>query len=429
MVLMKCRPHAHTLHCVNRTPGRSGKKRGAGVWKFGLGVCLLFSLGLPARADQAGRVTRQQADTAVVVLTDQKEIRTFCEPCGDTAPQVQPIKDLVLNKLEGDDWELVLNGKSIDLAYVYVHVKGSWVNLAMLLHIPAENVSALLPANTQPMLTEAEYALLLAASPALTAADKRLNKAWKDAQSLVRRAEREVLRSDQKHWLLGRDREVQRLVVRHKYHMPVPEEVLHEGRVHRERALILLTESRANLLEQYVKSLRGGRATFSGVWSAEESESESRGLLLDDGLTFVSLCGSGDGAVIPPQVAELPTGLRVQVTGRMADFDRLRCSKDVKLEKLDPLPKKELEAGEETVVPTAVVGLLGGLESETPYVDTGGEEYYTFSLDEKGGADCLENAVDGCLVVVSGSLTTPARGMPFFDPKAQTTCARLLQTN
>jgi uncharacterized protein YecT (DUF1311 family) len=397
--------------------------------RLGLGVCLLFSLGLPAFAAQAVRVTRQQADTAFIVLTDQKEIRTFCESRGDTAPQVEAIKDLALNKLEDDGWELVLNGKGVDLTYVYVHVKGSWVNLAVLLNIPAENVSALLPADTQPMLTEAEYALLLAASPALTTADKRLNKAWKDAQGLVRRAEREVLRSDQKNWLLDRDKEVQRLIVRHKYHMSVPEEVLHEGRVNRERALIFLTEARAGLLEQYVKSLRGGRAEFSGVWSAEESESESRGLLLDDGLTFVYLCGSGDGVTIPPQVAEMPTGLRVRVTGRMVDFDRLRCSKDVKLEKLDPLPKKALESGEETVVPTAVVGLLGGVESETPYVDTGGEEYYTFSLDEKGGADCLENAADGALVVVSGSLTTPARGMPFFDPKAQTTCARLLQTN
>ncbi len=394
------------------------------------GFCLLPLLCLPAFADQAAWISKKQADAALAVLSEQKEIRNYCEPCGDAAITAETVKDVALSKQSDDYWEVHLNGKGIDLAYVFVQFKGTWVNLARVLDIPVEDVSTLLPESPVATFNDDEYAKLMRSSPAFKAADERLNRAWNAAQPLVPKADKEMFQADQKIWIFGRDQVLRDLARRHKYHQSVPEGILRAGAVDREQAFTFFSETRADLLEQYAKSLGGGRAEFAGVWSAEESDSQARGLLLDDGLTFVYLCGSGELETPPAQIRELPDGERVRISGRMAYLDRLLCADDLRVEKLAPLPKKEPEQGKESAVQLTVIGVLGGGEGDVyPYVTIADGEYFSFDMEAADAKDCRENAEFGGLIEVSGTLTTPARGLPFFDPKMPTACARLMRIN
>jgi hypothetical protein len=421
MVRMKKSLYTHT------TRGECVSGRGVGLHGLLLGCCLFSFLCLPAFADQAAWVTKKQADAALAVLSGQKEVRMLCEPCGETVAKPEAVNSAALNKVDGENWEVLLNGEGIDLAYVFVRIKGTWVNLARVLDIPVVDVSLMLPENLVPAFSDEEHAKLLLSSPIFKAADDRLRKAWLAVQPMVPKEDKETLLGDQNAWLSDRTYVLQQMTLRHKHHMDVPEGVLRDGVVDREKAVSFFSEVRAALLEQYAKSLGGGRVEFSGIWAAEESDSQARGLLLDDGMTFIYLCGSGELEEPPAQIRQLATGDHVRIDGRLAFLDRLRCAADLKVEKLAPLPKKDAEPGGESAVQLTVVGILdGGEGDENPYVTLADGDYYTFDMGADGAKDCAENAELGSLIEVSGTLVTPARGFPSFDPKAPTRCKRLV---
>lgn len=94
-------------------------------------------------ADQAQWVTREQAEKAVALLKDKKQIRHYCNPCKDKGDKVEDINSVDFAKVEDEDnfWEVKVNGDSVDLAYVYfMDKKGRWKNVATELKIKVSDV-------------------------------------------------------------------------------------------------------------------------------------------------------------------------------------------------------------------------------------------------------------------------------------------------
>lgn len=94
-------------------------------------------------ADQAQWVTREQAEKAVALLKDKKQIRHYCNPCDDKGDKVEDIDKVEVQKVKDQEnfWEVLVNGDSVDLAYVYyMDKKGRWKNLAKELKIKVSDV-------------------------------------------------------------------------------------------------------------------------------------------------------------------------------------------------------------------------------------------------------------------------------------------------
>lgn len=111
-----------------------------------INLCIALLLPSFAQADQAAYIDKNEAEIAVNVLQDHSVIRHFCEPCGD-----QTWTEETINSIESQHtgyenyWEVLVNGKGIDLAYVYVETDGGWRNVAIMLDIEVSDVSTVLP--------------------------------------------------------------------------------------------------------------------------------------------------------------------------------------------------------------------------------------------------------------------------------------------
>jgi len=114
-------------------------------------------------ADQFAYVTVQQAAAALVELDGQSLVQSYCAPCGDAGATPVDVREIGIERVwhwdgganvyfdaEGRSfWEVVVNGKGIDLAYVYVRDDaGAWENLAMRLGLAPVNVPRQLDAAT-----------------------------------------------------------------------------------------------------------------------------------------------------------------------------------------------------------------------------------------------------------------------------------------
>jgi hypothetical protein len=97
-----------------------------------------------ALADQAAYITQAQAQKAAAFLRDKKQIRHYCNPCDDKGDRVEDISTVEAVAVEGSKpyWEVLVNGKGIDLAYVYYQEKegGEWKNLAKKMKIKVDDV-------------------------------------------------------------------------------------------------------------------------------------------------------------------------------------------------------------------------------------------------------------------------------------------------
>mgnify|MGYP006104981935 CR=1 FL=1 len=94
------------------------------------------------QADQAAWVTKREASKASNFVKIGENIYFFCEPCGDKKPVLKIIKSKQVKSVgEKRFYELKINGKGVDLAYVFVKVKNEYKNLAKLIGIPVEGVS------------------------------------------------------------------------------------------------------------------------------------------------------------------------------------------------------------------------------------------------------------------------------------------------
>jgi len=131
-------------------------------------IVLAFLLSFQALADQCEWNTRSNAQKARVELVKHNHYFAFCEPCGDTVPALQFIReDLGKKKAKdgkdvhfssrgtkigqdnrtADYWGFTINGSygmsvNIDLAYVFVPTaNGEYKNLAKIVGCPASGVS------------------------------------------------------------------------------------------------------------------------------------------------------------------------------------------------------------------------------------------------------------------------------------------------
>lgn len=104
----------------------------------------LFLLGcitIPAFADQAAWISRNEASRALKELAEATSIKHFCAPCDDQSVTDEAIENIGLFRVEGQNyWEIRVNGKGIDLAYVYFQKRGRWVNAAMAARIKVSDV-------------------------------------------------------------------------------------------------------------------------------------------------------------------------------------------------------------------------------------------------------------------------------------------------
>lgn len=118
------------------------------VWEFSI-----FSIGLSlilapaAYADQCIYLNKDQAIAAFQRLNIGQNIYELCEPCGEKVPKTVAIRSTAIQALPSPgNWQVLVNGKGLDLAYTYVDYSKndrsrSRVNLAMLANCPASDVS------------------------------------------------------------------------------------------------------------------------------------------------------------------------------------------------------------------------------------------------------------------------------------------------
>ena len=107
-----------------------------------------IALAVPALADQCSYISKEQAINAIARLEIEDKIYFLCEPCGEEMPELATINNLSMNKVDYQDyWQIEVNDKGIDLAYVFVNsgVENNFINLAAIADCPAVEVSPVLP--------------------------------------------------------------------------------------------------------------------------------------------------------------------------------------------------------------------------------------------------------------------------------------------
>jgi len=116
--------------------------------KLTLFAIILTLFAITALADQAAYITQAQAQKAAAFLKDKKQIRHYCNPCDDKGDRVEDISTVEAVAVTDSKpyWEVLVNGKGIDLAYVYFQDKdGEWKNLAKKMKIKVNDVPKSLP--------------------------------------------------------------------------------------------------------------------------------------------------------------------------------------------------------------------------------------------------------------------------------------------
>ena len=117
--------------------------------KLTLFAIILTLFAITALADQAAYITQAQAQKAAAFLKDKKQIRHYCNPCDDKGDRVEDISTVEAVAVADSKpyWEVLVNGKGIDLAYVYYQEKegGEWKNLAKKMKIKVDDVQKTLP--------------------------------------------------------------------------------------------------------------------------------------------------------------------------------------------------------------------------------------------------------------------------------------------
>jgi hypothetical protein len=112
------------------------------AWLIPISLVLLAN---PAHADQCEWIDNGVAVKAQAILKKSPTFIDYCEPCGDPAPgapQQATTVNLITVSEDSKQGELWINGKAIDLAYVFVKTsEARYENLASLAGCPATGVS------------------------------------------------------------------------------------------------------------------------------------------------------------------------------------------------------------------------------------------------------------------------------------------------
>lgn len=120
-----------------------------------LAAALLALMPFAASADQFAYLDIRQAVAALDALDHApRTVQAFCAPCGDARATAIEVHDMGIARVWDDRgsarpyadgegrtyWEIELDGKGIDLAYVYVQTRSGWENLALKLGLDAAGV-------------------------------------------------------------------------------------------------------------------------------------------------------------------------------------------------------------------------------------------------------------------------------------------------
>ena len=90
------------------------------IASFGV-LSSMLSIVPAAYADQCSYISKPQAIAAFSHLNLGQRIYSFCELCGDRVPQPVVVKSLsIANTPSGGYWQVLVNGRNIDLAYTYI---------------------------------------------------------------------------------------------------------------------------------------------------------------------------------------------------------------------------------------------------------------------------------------------------------------------
>lgn len=133
------------------------KKMQKNIITFVMAAMLLVAIPGIALADQAGVVTKAQATAAVALFGRLKKANTYnilhyCKPCRDKVGKDEIVNKVEMKRYKGgndDEWEVYVNDKSVDLAYIYYPIEAkhaqkkkgrNWKNFAMHLGIKVTDV-------------------------------------------------------------------------------------------------------------------------------------------------------------------------------------------------------------------------------------------------------------------------------------------------
>lgn len=101
-----------------------------------LGIILAVLVGAVfaknVKADICAFITEKNALQAVEILKKQHDIIHYCEPCTNAKRHPETVNKVSYNKINEKNFEVLLNGKNIDLAYIYIKKSNSYENLAYL---------------------------------------------------------------------------------------------------------------------------------------------------------------------------------------------------------------------------------------------------------------------------------------------------------
>ena len=116
-----------------------------------IAVCLVLVFSMTAFADQAAYITKAEAEKAVALFKNKTQIKHYCAPCEDNEIKAEDIQTVEISKTGYQDyWEVKVNGKGVDLAYIYFESKkGKWKNVAIELDIEVSSVPKFLPKNAE----------------------------------------------------------------------------------------------------------------------------------------------------------------------------------------------------------------------------------------------------------------------------------------
>jgi len=108
-------------------------------------ISIVFMLiGHQAIADQYVWINPSIAEEAVDVLREQRVIVTFCKPCGDFHPEFLLTTEADNVRINNEFNKIVVEGKSLDLAYAYIVSNDRLVNLAIHLGLDPGGVDTVL---------------------------------------------------------------------------------------------------------------------------------------------------------------------------------------------------------------------------------------------------------------------------------------------
>lgn len=177
-----------------------------------------------AFADQAAWVSESDAVRASQLISPGTIVRQFCAPCGDDRWTEVPVAGIEVRQVSETHYQVFINGRGTDLAYLYFLREGKWQNMALFLNLPVSDVPVYLPGAETPPVKERLHAIdrrlaecmlkddtTAGMTNCLFAAydmwDIELNRIYRDLRGRLKPDGQAALKAAQSEWLGYRDLE------------------------------------------------------------------------------------------------------------------------------------------------------------------------------------------------------------------------------